>query len=108
MFFFVFLQELNSPNERVQSPGPATAEHPDTSPPPAPQVHFSPSVLSPSPPPLPLSPLLSKRTGSPHESLLSLSGRGEVFSVEELGPAEAQLSQTGSVSSEGERFKDFQ
>ncbi|XP_037530650.1 uncharacterized protein C19orf44 homolog [Nematolebias whitei] len=118
-------KELNSPSQRVQSPGPATAGHPDTSPPPSTaspsrpsspfrfagqaQVHFSPTVRSPSPSPLQVSPSLSKGTssplqaGSPHESLLFLSGQGEVFSLEELDPArpasEDTLSQMGSVSS---------
>ncbi|XP_017289768.1 uncharacterized protein C19orf44 homolog isoform X2 [Kryptolebias marmoratus] len=122
-------KELNSPSQRVQSPALPTAVHPlsrSNTPPPLStaspsrhsspfrftgqaQVHFSPSVLSPSPSPPPpnVSPSRSKRigsshkAGSPQESLLSLSE--QVFSLEELIPArptsEYQHSQMGSVSS---------
>uniref|UniRef100_A0A3Q1GKD8 DUF4614 domain-containing protein n=1 Tax=Acanthochromis polyacanthus TaxID=80966 RepID=A0A3Q1GKD8_9TELE len=74
------------------------------------QAHFSPSVLSPSPSPPCVSPSPPGRTGSSHKmespplSLSSMSGRGEVLSLEELFPvgpgSEDPHSEKRSVSSE--------
>uniref|UniRef100_A0A3Q1CHZ6 DUF4614 domain-containing protein n=1 Tax=Amphiprion ocellaris TaxID=80972 RepID=A0A3Q1CHZ6_AMPOC len=74
------------------------------------QAHFSPSVLSPSPSPPCVSPSppgrpgLSHKMESPPRSLSSMSGRGEVLSLEELFPvgpgSEDPHSEMRSVSSE--------
>ncbi|XP_047442541.1 uncharacterized protein C19orf44 homolog isoform X2 [Mugil cephalus] len=75
------------------------------------RAHFSPSALSPSPSPPHVSPsplgrqgYSSDRARSPQRSLSSMSGRGEVLSLEELFPAapgsESQHSVMSSVYSE--------
>lgn len=74
------------------------------------QAHFSPSVLSPSPSPPCVSPSPPGRPGSSHKmespprSYSSMSGRGEVLSLEELFPVgpgtEDPHSEMRSVSSE--------
>ncbi|TNN59521.1 putative protein C19orf44 [Liparis tanakae] len=60
------------------------------------RAHFSPSLFSPSPSPPRVSP--SPRAGSPQCSLSSVSGRGEVLSLEELFSEEphSEISATAS------------
>ncbi|XP_037624754.1 uncharacterized protein C19orf44 homolog isoform X1 [Sebastes umbrosus] len=80
------------------------------------QAHFSPSVLSPSPSPPRVSPSppgrlnSPRRVESPQHSLSSMSGLGEVHSLEELfsvGPgSEDPHSEMSAVTSEDER-QDF-
>ncbi|XP_008323498.1 uncharacterized protein C19orf44 isoform X2 [Cynoglossus semilaevis] len=67
------------------------------------QAHFSPTALSPSPSPPPVSPsrpnYIERADSTPCSRLSSSSGRNEVLSLEELFPVEDPHSDRSSVSS---------
>ncbi|XP_042271508.1 uncharacterized protein C19orf44 homolog isoform X2 [Thunnus maccoyii] len=67
------------------------------------QARFSPSVLSPSPPPS--GPPSPRRAESPQRSLSSMSGHGEVLSLEELFPVEPEDPHSEMSLASSEDFK---